>query len=340
MTLVLLTGASGYIAKHIVVDLLNSDYEVRASVRSLNRSTEIIDAVKPHLTDASNLDSRLSFVELDLLGDEGWSGALDGVSALLHTASPFPLVQPKSENELIRPAVEGTRRALNAAASAGVTRVVLTSSIAAIYGGQPAGIELDESLWTNVNSPSVDAYTKSKTLAEKVAWELAESHGLQLTTINPGVVVGAPLDKNFGSSISIIERLLNRKDPVLPDLTFAYVDVKDVARMHVAALENSAMVGQRYLATSDSLSFLDVVTAMQNAIPNRKFVTRVAPNFLIKFVGIFDKTVRTTFPFLGNPMITSNAKAEQAFGFKFRSARESIIESANFLIDNKLVKKQ
>lgn len=278
MTLVLLTGASGFIAKHIAVDLLNSGYEVRASVRSLDRTAEIIDAVSPHLTDKTNLDSRISFIELDLLSDEGWAAALSGVDALLHTASPFPLVQPKSEEDLIRPAVEGTKRALDAAHAAGVARVVLTSSIAAIYGGQPAGIELTEQLWTDVEKPGVDAYTKSKTLAEQKAWELAAAYGLQLTTINPSVVVGLPLDQNFGSSISIVERLLNRKDPVLPQLTFAYVDVKDVARMHVSALTTDATIGQRYLATSDSMTFFEIVSEMQSAYPNRKFVTRIAPN--------------------------------------------------------------
>mgnify|MGYP000275835689 CR=1 FL=1 len=339
MTLVLLTGASGYIAKHIAVELLNSGYEVRASVRSLNRSSEIVNAVTPHLTDINDLNTRLSFIALDLLSDEGWAEALVGVDALLHTASPFPIVQPKSEDELIRPAVEGTQRALRAAHAAGVKRVVLTSSIAAIYGGQPAGIQLNEELWTDVTSSGVDAYTKSKTLAERAAWELADEHDLRLTTINPSVVVGAPLDENFGSSISIVERLVNRKDPVLPKLIFAYVDVKDVARMHVAALQNEATVGQRYLTTSDSLSFFDVVSVLKNAFPNRKFVSRVAPNFLIKFVGLFDKSVRTTFPFLGKPMLTSNAKAEQDFNFKFRPAHEAIVESAKYLIDNELVKK-
>ena len=339
MTLVLLTGASGYIAKHIAVELLNSGYDVRASVRSLTRANEVIEAVKPQLTDENNLIERLTFVELDLADDAGWHEAVTGVDALIHSASPFPIVQPKSEDELIVPAVEGTRRALTSARSAGVSRVVLTSSIAAIYGGQPAGTEMTEELWTDVHASGVDAYTKSKTLAEQTAWELTQELGLQLTTVNPSVVVGAPLDHKFGSSVSIVERLVNRQDPVLPDLTFSYVDVKDVARMHVAALAKSETIGHRYLAVSESLSFYDVVLELQQAFPERKFITRVAPNFLIRFVGLFDKSVRTTFPFLGKPMITSNRKATEAFGFKFRSARESIAETAQFLIENNLVKK-
>ena len=291
------------------------------------------------LIDKTNVDVRLSFVELDLLSDTRWNQTLDGVDALLHTASPFPLVQPKSEDDLIRPAVDGTKRALKAAHAAGVKRVVVTSSIAAIYGGQPAGIELNEELWTNVDDSRVDTYSKSKTLAEREAWELADALDLQLTTINPGVVVGAPLDKHFGSSVSIVERIMNRQDPVLPDLTFAYVDVKDIARMHVAALENPATVGQRYLAAPDSLSFLDVATALQQAFPARKFVTRVAPNFLITLVGLFDKTVKASIPFLGKPMVTSVTKSEQAFNMMFRPARDSIVETAQYLIDNGLTKK-
>lgn len=338
MKSVLLTGASGYIAKHIAVDLLNSGYQVRASVRSRGRADEIMKAVAPLVLDVSDLTTRLTFTELDLLSDTGWGEALSGVDALIHTASPFPLVQPKNEGDLIRPAVDGTQRALKAASESGVRRVILTSSIAAIYGGQPAGIELNEELWTNVNSPQVDAYTKSKTLAEQEAWELSTRHNLDLTTINPGVVVGAPLDRYFGSSISIVERILNRKDPVLPDLTFAYVDVKDVARMHVAALENSTTIGHRYLSAADSLSFFDVATELQKAFPDRKFVTRIAPNFLIKVVGVFDKTVKSSVPFLGKPMIASNKKAEQMFNITFRSASDSIVETAQYLIKNGLTK--
>ena len=155
MKTVLLTGASGYIGKHIALQLLNQGYSVRASVRSLSKSDEVRNAVLPHLIDKTKLDSRLTFVELDLEKDAGWDAALKGVDVLMHTASPFPIASPKDENELIRPAVDGTLRALKAAHNAGVHRVILTSSMAALYGCDlPAGkSEYDETLWTDVSHP-------------------------------------------------------------------------------------------------------------------------------------------------------------------------------------------
>lgn len=334
MAKVLLTGASGYIAKHIAVQLLNAGHTVRASVREISRANEVRNAVAGHLSSTAELAERLTFVELNLDKDESWEAATAGTDILMHTASPFPLVQPKSEQDLITPAVDGTRRALTAAHASGVKRVILTSSIAAVYGGQPSGTLLTEELWTDVAAPNVDAYTKSKTLAERMAWQLAEEFSLELTTINPSVVVGAPIDKKFGSSVSIVERILARKDPVLPNLTFSYVDVRDVATLHVLAIDNHGSIGKRFLATSESLTFLEVAQTLQSAFPDRKFVTRVAPNQLIKLVAIFDKTVRTSISYLGNPMHTSNHNAAKTFGIKFRSAKESIIETANFLILN------
>ena len=261
MTTVLLTGASGYIGKHITLQLLNQGYKVRASVRKLSKSAEVRDAVFPHLADSSNLDSRLTFVELDLEKDSGWSDALNGIDVLLHTASPFPLVSPKDENDLIRPAVEGTLRALRAAKNSGVKRVILTSSVAAIYGRElPSGVEsYDETMWTDINHPvgSV-AYTKSKTLAEKAAWDFIKSDApeIALTTINPVLVLGAPLDKNFGSSISLVERILNGKDPMLPDLKFAIVDVRDVATMHVDAIKNDSNAQTCLVLGGQGISFV------------------------------------------------------------------------------------
>ena len=178
MTKVLITGASGYIGKHITLQLLNQGYEVRASVRKLSKADEVRNAVKPHLIDSSNLDTRLTFVELDLEKDAGWDVALSGIDVLMHTASPFPIASPKDENDLIRPAVDGTLRALKAAKKAGVKRVILTSSNASVYGRDlPAGkTEYDETMWTDVTHPiGRQAYTKSKTLAEQAAWDFVKT---------------------------------------------------------------------------------------------------------------------------------------------------------------------
>jgi dihydroflavonol-4-reductase len=343
MTQILLTGASGYIGKHITLQLLNQGYQVRASVRSLSKSAQVRDAVAPHLLDPSNLESRLTFVELDLEKDSGWDAALSGVDVLMHTASPFPLASPKDEDELIRPAVDGTLRALKAAKSAGIKRVILTSSMAAIYGRElPAGAsEYDETMWTDVtHSVGRVAYTKSKTLAEKAAWDYIKSSApeIALTTINPVLVLGAPLDTNFGSSISVIERILNGKDPMLPDLKFAIVDVRDVAKMHVDSIKVDATRGERILASSETKSFVEIAKLLKSIYPKSKVKTAQAPIFLIQFLAIFDGTVKSILPQLGKPMKVSGAKAKRLLGMNFIPADVAIKESADYLIKGKFIK--
>lgn len=343
MTTVLLTGASGYIGKHIALQLLNQGYEVRASVRNLSKSSEVINAVTPHLLDKSNIEARLTFVELDLEKDSGWGAALKGVDVLMHTASPFPIASPKDENDLIRPAVDGTLRALNAAKSAGVKRVVLTSSNAAVYGVDlPAGkAAYDETLWTDVTHPiGRVAYTKSKTLAEKAAWEFIKNLApeIALTTINPVLVLGAPLDNNFGSSISVIERIMKGKDPMLPDLKFPIVDVRDVAQMHVKAINSDAAKGERILASSGTYSFVGIAKLIKSIYPKSKAKTIQAPTFLIKFLSNFDGEIKAVLPLLGKPMITSNEKARKVLGINFIPVEVTIRESADYLVKNGFIK--
>lgn len=339
MTTVLLTGASGYIGKHITLQLLNQGYKVRASVRSLAKSAEVKNAVKPYLLDSSDLDSRLTFVELNLDKDLGWDTALKGIDVLMHTASPFPIASPKDENELIRPAVDGTLRALKAAKSAGVNRVILTSSNAAVYGCDlPAGkSEYDETMWTDVNHPiGRVAYTKSKTLAEKAAWDFVSSQApqIELTTINPVLVLGAPLDNNFGSSISVVERIMKGKDPMLPDLRFSIVDVRDVAQMHVQAIKNDATKGERILAASETYSFVGIAKYIKSIYPKSKIKTGKAPSALIKFLSLFDGEIKAVLPLLGKPMITSNKKAQKLLGIKFIPVEVTLKESAAYLVKN------
>lgn len=343
MTKVLLTGASGYIGKHIALQLVNQGYEVRASVRNFAKSSEVISAVTPHLLDVSNLESRLTFVELDLERDGGWSEALQGVDLLMHTASPFPLGSPKDENDLIRPAVDGTLRALKAAHAAGVKRVILTSSVAAVYGIElPKGATaFDESKWTDVNHPiGRGAYTKSKTLAERAAWDYVKNSApeIALTTINPVLVLGAPLDKNFGSSISLVERILKGKDPMLPDLRFSIVDVRDVAQMHVQAIKNDATKGERILAASGTMSFVEIAQYLKSIYPKSKIKTGQAPTALIKILSLFDSSIKGIIPMLGKPMATSGAKATRVLGISFIPVEVTLRESAAYLIKNGFIK--
>jgi dihydroflavonol-4-reductase len=343
MKKVLLTGASGYIGKHIALELINQGYEVRASVRTLARAQEVRDAVAPYVTPGIDLTKKLTFVELDLEKDAGWDAALNGMDVLMHTASPFPIASPKNEDDLIRPAVQGTLRALSAAKDAGIKRVILTSSVAAIYGHSLPSDEtaFDESMWTDVDLPiGKVAYTKSKTLAEKAAWDYVKKSAgdIQLTTINPVLVLGAPLDNNFGSSISVVQRILQGKDPLLPDLRFGIVDVRDVARMHVQSIENKATYGERIIACAETLSFIEIAKILKSAYPKSKTKTGKAPTFLIKFLSNFDGDIKAILPLLGKAMILNNTKAVTAYGMKFISAEVSVKESAAYLFKSSAIK--
>ena len=338
---ILLTGATGYIAKHIALQLLEAGYSVRGTVRNLSRGAEVLDAVRPHLSNAANLDSRLTFVALDLTADDGWDAAMTGVDVLMHTASPFPMVQPKNEDDLIRPAVDGALRALRAAHKAGVSRVVLTSSTAAISGSElpPGDATFDETNWTDPADPHASAYTRSKTLAEQAAWDFVhdEAPDMDLTTVNPGFVLGAPLDANFGTSIALIERLLRAKDPMLPDIGFATVDVQDVAEMHVTVIAKPQTFGQRIMTVDRFMSFTQLAQAIKTAYPDRKIVTRVAPNFVIRLLGFFDPAIKSILPSLGRVDKIDNARAISTFGRGMRQAHKAAVSSADYLIENKLV---
>lgn len=343
MTKVLLTGASGFIGKHITLQLLAAGYDVRASVRNNAKADEVRAAVAPHLPEGFDLGDHLEFVLLDLESDSGWDQAISGIDVLMHTASPFPIASPKDENELIRPAVEGTLRALRAAHKAGVKRVILTSSVAAVYGNDlPAGAtKFNETFWTNVEHPiGRIPYTKSKTLAEKAAWDYiaAEAPELELTTVNPVLVTGAPLDKHFGSSVSVIQRVLSGKDPVLPDVMFSLVDVKDVAAMHVKSIGLEAAKGQRFIASSEDKTFVDIAKTIKAAYPQRKISTTLAPNLLLRFLGLFDGEIRALWPSLGKHTGIDSTKARTVLGIDFISAEQSLVETAKYVVENGFVK--
>jgi dihydroflavonol-4-reductase len=326
---ILLTGVSGFIAKHVALKLLNAGYDVRGTVRRLDRGEEVHAAVAPHLGESAGT---LTFAQADLESDAGWADAMAGATAVVHTASPFPIAQPKNPQDLIRPAVEGTHRVLEAAASAGIKRVVLTSStVAVINEAKPDALQ-DESDWCDVTLPSTTAYAKSKTLAEKAAWDLAKSHGLQLTTINPGLVLGPPLDEHYGSSLGLVERLLKGKDPMLPSFGFPSVDVRDVAEMHLRALKRPETAGKRYLAAAGTLAMVEMGRIIKEAYPTRRIATREAPAFLIRFLSLFDPQIKAILPKIGHLERVSNARAVKEMGMEFIAPKAALQASADWMV--------
>ncbi len=335
MQTVLLTGVSGFIAKHCAVKLLNAGYAVRGSVRNTARADEVKDALRPHLTNPASLQN-LTFVPLDLGHDDGWAEAMAGAHALMHTASPFPLVQPKNPEDLIRPAVDGTLRALRAAHQAAVGRVVLTSSSAAVMDSplRPGRTSHDEADWSDLASPTITAYSRSKTMAERAAWDFVanDAPGMALTTINPTFVLGPALDAHYGTSLRVIERLLSAKDPMLPQIGFPIVDVRDVAEAHLRALQTDAAIGQRIIAAEGSLWFHEMAQAIRDHAPNRKIVTRRAPNALMRVLGLFDAEIRTIVPSLGKIDWLDNTRARTLLGIDFIPAREAVVAAADSVI--------
>jgi dihydroflavonol-4-reductase len=330
MQTIVLTGISGFIAKHVALQLLGAGYAVRGTLRSPSRADEVRAAIAPHLTDPKSLE-HLSFHTADLESDAGWPDAMAGADAVMHTASPFPIKSPKHPDDLIRPAVEGTRRVLTAAAAAGITRVILTSSTVAVYD-ETGPDRQDESNWCNLDAPGTSAYARSKTLAEKTAWELASSHGLQLTVINPGFVMGPPLDANFGSSIGLIRRFLSGKDPMLPDIAFSCVDVRDVAAAHLRALERPATAGKRFLTVAGEMRMPEMGRVLKAAYPDRKIATRKAPKMILRVLALFDAELRAALPMIGRAHPMSNARAKAELDMDFIPVDEALRASAAWLV--------
>ncbi|MCE8006767.1 NAD-dependent epimerase/dehydratase family protein [Aestuariivita sp.] len=337
---VLVTGATGYIAKHLVLQLLEAGHRVVGSARSAERESELRDALTPHLADSALLGN-LRVVPLDLTKDDGWAEAMDGVDVLMHTASPFPISQPRDEDDLIRPAVDGALRAVQAAQATGVTRVIMTSSSAAVMSTDlPAGRNTyDERDWTDLAHPSATAYVKSKTMAERAVWDWqaeAETE-MHITMINPTFVQGAPLDARFGTSVQLIERLLRGQDPMVPRVGFPCVDVRDVALMHLRAMERPESIGKRYIGVDRFLWLRDMALILKAQHPNRKISTRQAPNPLVRFLSLFDPSIRTILPNLGRRDHISGAAAEADLGLNFRNVEIAIRETGAFLVEHDLV---
>jgi dihydroflavonol-4-reductase len=331
----LVTGASGFIAGHCVRELLEHGYDVRGTVRSLKDPSRL-----RHLHDIAKRSGRtFDVVEADLARDDGWDRAVVACQVVLHVASPFPKELPKHEDELVRPAVEGTRRVLAACAEAGVRRVVLTSSLAAVLYGRerPASRIFTESDWSD---PAVcEPYPKSKTLAERAAWDfvakLPATKRFDLAVINPGLVLGPLLDQDAGTSGEIVRRLLIRDMPACPALGWAVVDVRDVAIAHRLAMETPAAAGQRYCCAGDHVWMQEMAVMLADAFAARGYrvPTGRLPYWVLWVIGRFDPTIRMTLKSVGNKELISNAKIRTELGMTFRPVRETLVDMAESMID-------
>ena len=329
---ILLTGITGFIAKAIAADLLNAGYAVRGALRSPDRAQEVRDALAPRLTDRDSL-TRLSFVTLDLMADDGWDAAMKGVAAVIHTASPFPAKTPAQEADLIRPAVDGVLRALRAAEAAGVRRVVMTSSTAAIMQRDlPDGTTVTAEMWSDLNHVSMTAYARSKTLAERAAWDFAEQHpSMQLTAINPSLVIGTPLDRHYGTSLGVIAQMISGKLPLMPNVGLALVDVTDVAQAHVAALKAPDSIGRRILLVSDYVMARDLVAMLRDAAPQARLPRVAVPRLVARAIGLVSPQVRSLVPLIDKTLHIDNAPARDLLGIAFTPPAKAVAATVRAL---------
>jgi dihydroflavonol-4-reductase len=315
---VLVTGASGYIAGHVVADLRSHGYLVRGTAR---RPVDGLDDV----------------VTADLASDDGWREAVEGCDYVMHVASPFPIEAPKSEDELVRPAVDGTLRVLRAAADAGVKRVVLTSSVAAVgHGHDDDSVRLTEDDWSIADrSP---AYPKSKTLAERAAWDYARESGLELVSVNPGLVLGPLLGPSVSTSVQFVDQLLNRKVPGSPNVGFAPVDVRDVAVAHRLAVETPAAAGNRYIVAGEHVWLREVAAMLAEEFNPKGYrvPTGGVPTWMLRLVAPFDKRVRLLLGFVGRRELVSADKAQRELGWTMRPFRDTVLDTARSLIEQGL----
>lgn len=341
MSTVLVTGGSGFIGSHAVLQLLNAGHRVRTTVRSLNREKDVRAMLKQGGVEPGD---RLSFFTADLERDGGWAEAVAGCDYVLHVASPFPASVPKHEDELIVPAREGALRVLRASRDSAVKRVVLTSSFAAIgYGHPPQSQPFDETQWTNPAGEGLTAYVKSKTLAERAAWDFMarEGGGLELAVVNPVGVFGPVLGADYSTSVLIVQRMLDGALPGCPKLFFGAVDVRDTVDLHIRAMTDPAAKGERFLAVAgDFVSILGIGRILKDHMgaAARRVPTRELPNWLVRLASLRDPAIKQIVPELGKHKNATNAKARRVLGWLPRSNEEAILATGESLLKLGLVK--
>ena len=326
MTLrVLVTGISGYIGQHVGAELLKRDYEVVGTVRSPSKA----DATRTAISAVAPVDN-LRFAEVDLLSDEGWDDAMQGCTYVIHVASPFVLAEPKDENDLIAPAVEGTRRVIGAAQRSGVRRLVLTSSTVAVVAGKPTGRYGPDS-WSDTTA-NIGAYAKSKTLAERAAWEAISGSTMELSVINPGGVFGPSLGATAdGQSVAMISDMVGGKMPMIPDIALGMVDVRDVARLHVAAMTVPEAAGKRFIAATAEPIELTHIAAVLREAGFSKAPSRKAPTVALRMMSLFDRQAKGSLPLLGKKASFDNRATFETLDWQPTPMDTSFTEMATAL---------
>ena len=334
---VLVTGGSGFLGGWCVIELLRRGYTVKTTVRDLSREPQVRDAV------GSEVDpgERLTVVAADLTGDEGWLRAVENCDYVLHVASPFPPRQPKDPDELIVPAREGTLRVLRASLTAGVKRVVMTSSVAAIRLGEGAPARpLDERDWTDPDSPGLTPYVRSKTIAEMAAWDLVRERGEadRLSVVNPGAIIGPVLNDDLSYSLQAVQRLLEGT-PGAPKLGFSLVDVRDVADLQLRAMTAPEAGGERFIAATQFLWMAEIGGVLRDRLGEAasKVPTRTLPNLLVRTMALFDPGIRSVVGGLGKRTELSSEKARGSLGWAPRPIEDTIAETGESLIRHGVV---
>jgi nucleoside-diphosphate-sugar epimerase len=329
---VLVTGGSGFLGGWCVVEALRRGYTLRTTVRSLSREADVRTTV------GSEVDpgDRLTVLAADLSRDEGWPEAVEGCDYVLHVASPFPPEQPKDPDELIVPAREGTLRVLRASLDAGVKRVVLTSSVAAIRLSEPnAARPLDENDWTDPDSPGLTPYARSKTIAERAAWDLVRERGDEhrLSVVNPGAIIGPTLNDDLSYSLQAVQRLLGGM-PGMPKLGFSLVDVRDVAGLELMAMTAPEAGGERFIAVNQFMWMSEIGAVLRDRLGEgaSKVPTRSIPNLVVRGMALFDPAIRSVVGGLGERTEMSSEKARSTLGWAPLPIEDTIAETGESLI--------